>query len=553
MLALSTEWSIPVVLFDLKRPCYDLWYASQIHGPNNLAYHCSIWPFGPPSLFIVTSHSVKESRVARLASSPPSASGKLERREASELPGPISPGHQRSSSYRSIKESLIRDGLFDSESSNKWRVGCQPFPLPKKYIPMLEELGQHLLQFYQSLNTLYYESVKGRAPGWVHEYLDLGKPKDLLQFAHMKRFRDHIPGVIRPDLILTETGLALTELDAVPGGIGLTGSLSQAYHEEGFEIWPHPQGLVHGFSDMLAHVGQGELASLAIVVSDEAEEYRAEMQWLADRLNQEGWKAWCVHPREIRFTEEGLRIQDSQGLVHPISLLYRFFELFDLKNIPKSELMMYSAKKGKIQISPPFKPWLEEKLALALFHHPRVQGYWEKVLPIDTQEVLRGIIPETWILDPRPVPPSAIIPGLQHEGQAVSDWTWLGEATQKEREFVVKVSGFSPQAWGSRGVSIGHDMAQGKWKEVLNQALGHFEDSPSILQKFHKGRVVVVEYHDSVTGVGRTMEGRVRLSPYYFVRKGRAELGGVLATICPKDKKIIHGMQDAVMVPCTVE
>jgi len=29
-------------------------------------------------------------------------------------------------------------------------------------------------------------------------------------------------------------------------------------------------------------------------------------------------------------------------------------------------------------------------------------------------------------------------------------------------------------------------------------------------------------------------------------------LAGVLATICPKDKKIIHGMKDAVMVPCAV-
>jgi hypothetical protein len=26
--------------------------------------------------------------------------------------------------------------------------------------------------------------------------------------------------------------------------------------------------------------------------------------------------------------------------------------------------------------------------------------------------------------------------------------------------------------------------------------------------------------------------------------------GGVLATICPADKKIIHGMKDAILVPC---
>jgi len=51
------------------------------------------------------------------------------------------------------------------------------------------------------------------------------------------------------------------------------------------------------------------------------------------------------------------------------------------------------------------------------------------------------------------------------------------------------------------------------------------------------------------------MPGRVRLCPYYFVTgdgdAARAELGGVLATVCPADKKIIHGMTEAVFAPAT--
>ena len=49
------------------------------------------------------------------------------------------------------------------------------------------------------------------------------------------------------------------------------------------------------------------------------------------------------------------------------------------------------------------------------------------------------------------------------------------------------------------------------------------------------------------------MAGRARLSPYYFVTGETAELAGILATICPADKKVIHGMKDAVMVPCAVD
>jgi hypothetical protein len=33
---------------------------------------------------------------------------------------------------------------------------------------------------------------------------------------------------------------------------------------------------------------------------------------------------------------------------------------------------------------------------------------------------------------------------------------------------------------------------------------------------------------------------------------GRAQLSGALATFCPPDKKIIHGMEDAALLPCVV-
>jgi len=48
------------------------------------------------------------------------------------------------------------------------------------------------------------------------------------------------------------------------------------------------------------------------------------------------------------------------------------------------------------------------------------------------------------------------------------------------------------------------------------------------------------------------MPGRVRLSPYYFIAGDNVELGGILATVCPLDKKLIHGMTEAVMAPCTL-
>ena len=63
---------------------------------------------------------------------------------------------------------------------------------------------------------------------------------------------------------------------------------------------------------------------------------------------------------------------------------------------------------------------------------------------------LLGLVPYTWIIDPAPLPPHAAIPELN-----LTDWRQLKALSQKERELILKVSGFSAHAWGARGVYLG--------------------------------------------------------------------------------------------------
>jgi hypothetical protein len=302
---------------------------------------------------------------------------------------------------------------------------------------------------------------------------------------------------------------------------------------------------------MLQSFQQEREGCIAILVSEESKDYRPEMSWLADRLRSEGISAWCIEPREIRFTENGLRLlADSRE--QAISVIYRFYELFDLLNIPKAELVQYAAKKGWVGVTPPYKPALEEKSSFALLHHPRLRLFWESVLGRDCLLHLSAIMPKTWLLDPSPLPAIATIPDLHVGSRAVASWTDLETAMQKERHFVIKPSGFSELAWGSRGVSIGHDMPQTDWVEALRKALASFPTTPYILQEFHKGRLFEMDYMDDGTQTIVQMSGRARLSPYYFVSEGKVDLAGILATVCPADKKILHGMKDAIMVPCAL-
>ena len=440
-----------------------------------------------------------------------------------------------------------------------------PLALSSSDVAFLQHLGQDLLAFYRALNRLYYESVRGVQPTWAAAYLDQGKPESLVSYGRMNRLRNLIPGIIRPDIIRTTDGMVITELDSVPGGIGLTGCLTRAYDNQLTGANPAPDsaskrspliagrdGMVQGFAAMVrAQKGEQE-GCVAIVVSEEAKEYRPEMNWLAQRLCEIGCKAVCVEPRAIHFSEEGLFLQEPDG-PRRIGLLYRFFELFDLKNIPKAELVMYAAKKGRVVVTPPFKPALEEKLAFALFHHPELTPFWDQALTTATCETLRRLFPRTWILDPQPVPPTAIIPHLTVGGRALSDFRRLGQSSQRERQLVLKPSGFSELAWGSRGVSIGHDLPQAEWAAALELGLQAFPATPYVLQEFHKGRLFESAYLDERTDTVVPMSGRARLSPYYFVAGDKAELGGILATLCPANKKIIHGMVDAIMTPCVMD
>ena len=75
-------------------------------------------------------------------------------------------------------------------------------------------------------------------------------------------------------------------------------------------------------------------------------------------------------------------------------------------------------------------------------------------------------------------------------------------------------------------------------------------DSPYILQEFHTGQHVTLPYYNAEDETVKDMTGRVRLCPYYFIDENTTQLAGTMATLCSLEKKIIHGMKDAIIVPC---
>ena len=430
-----------------------------------------------------------------------------------------------------IRDQIPPGGFF---AGLEWKISPMPFPLGENLAKEIESLGRVLLQFYRATNLLYRKSVEGKQPEWVARWLDLGKPADLIALQRSPAFKNDVPRVIRPDILLTENGFSITELDSVPGGIGLTGWLNQTYSkpESGNlkpEILGGADGMIRGFESIF-----GGARQVHIIVSEEAKTYRPEMEWLAARLKERR-----VDLRVI--AAENYEPQNGRAV-------YRFFELFDLPNIPKIDNLLRANAEGRLTITPPIKPFLEEKMWFALFWLKPLHEFWRRELGEKYFLQLQEVIPYSWMLDPTPLPQHAVIPRLE-----IHDWREAAKLSQKERDLLLKVSGFSPLGWGSRGISLGSDLAHAEWEKRIENALVTFDSSPTIMQRFHKGRLVEHRYWDPDSSELKAMKGRVRLCPYYFVEQDKVKLRGALATIVPADKKFLHGMRDAILIPSRTE
>jgi hypothetical protein len=291
--------------------------------------------------------------------------------------------------------------------------------------------------------------------------------------------------------------------------------------------------MTHGFKSIF-----GDAKQIHIVVSEEAKTYRPEMDWLAGQLNQGKHRTFNIQHSTFNDFADG-------------DAVYRFFELFDLSNVANSKRIFELAAEKKIRLTPPPKPMFEEKMLFALLWNRNLQSFWRQELGESFLARLKRVIPYTWLVDPTPLPPHGAIPELN-----LTDWQQLKTMSQKERDLILKISGFSEKAWGARGVYLGSDLSQADWSAAVDAAVKNFGTSPFVLQRFEKTKTVEAQWFDFFKNEVVPMKGRVRLCPYYFVSgegdAARPQLGGVLATIVPADKKIVHGMTEAILAPCMV-
>jgi hypothetical protein len=405
-----------------------------------------------------------------------------------------------------LRKNLPSGGLFQNKT---WRWSDRQLDLENRDLDFLEGLGRRLHSFLKASDKLYRASVSGSQPAWISEWLDQGKPDHVVRLGRNQK--GTTPRILRPDLIRTNEGWALTEIDSVPGGIGLTAWLQEQYTGMGHDVLGGKNGMREMVGEVLGDSGE-------VLVSKEASDYRPEWEWLlgSDRVK----------------SAEGHRLGEKK--------IYRFFEMFDWMNLEE----ISSSWGPKVKMEAPPKAYLEEKLWWAILWMKPLEDWWRKELGEGFFRELRALVPRAWPLRPMELPPEGVLPEL-----GIQSWSELEGFSQKARDLVIKISGFSALAWGSRGVLVGSDHPKERWVQEVRRSLGEWSQQPHLLQRFvHPASVTHPVWNEER---GEMMEGkwRLRLCPYYLVTGEKVELKGALATLCPTDKKLIHGMEDAVLVP----
>ena len=453
-----------------------------------------------------------------------------------------------------LEKAFAETPLFAEKS---WVLSPEAFPVEESRLEQLRAIGPALAEFQLGVERLYRRASEGRRilrngdleADWVVDYLDRGKPASLVSHGRNATLRNELPVVIRPDLLIADDGFRLTEIDAVPGGIGLTAFLNRLYRGDG-DVVESGEGMSESFFQAITGgVDPYENPFVAIVVSDEAATYRPEMEWLAARWQRKGKRVFVFRPDDLMVLGETV-CASLDGNPEKIDVLYRFWELFDLPSFPWAEGLCRAVEAETIRVTPPMKHYQEEKLNLGLLRHPKLRAFWEENLAKRSRKLLFDIVPETWIVDPTPVPANAFLHAPTVGERPISSWDETRAGSQRERNLVLKVSGYHETAWGARSVVLGNDVSRESWTAALRAAMRTGSERLHVLQRFHKPSRLKHPVFDPGTKEVFERDGRVRLCPFYFRdRDGEYRLEGILATICPADKKIIHGMSEATLLP----
>lgn len=417
---------------------------------------------------------------------------------------------------------LAQGALFKRTRWINWRVAPDAYPLSQDILEQLTELGTLVDSFLQGVDRCLGENAFFRET--------LGFPTCPEEEILWQHHRGDPLAFFRLDLTFDQTGMVkLLEIQVVMGGLGITQALRSIYG-------PHKTlaGTAASYERSVLNAYNGWCKRrklrppekpLVAVIGARNSKYRHDHLVLARHVPQ---LEMAVSPLNLLdFDSSGRPTLPDGRIPHIIHRLFRSPSLFQ-KNPEKALCLMDSIKRKQVFMANPWKDFLEDKRVLALVKHPRVKQNRPEWLESAECVRLRRFIPCTRLAD------------------APSITELLGRPRSERTRYLKKGRSFE-----SRDLCDGQQVNLRQWDAACLRAR---REGDWIIQNAVYGRPQPFRYLEFQAQEIRSMQGYIRLNPFYFrTQDKRIVLGDILIT-AREERSRIHGASDAILlVPCTTE
>lgn len=232
--------------------------------------------------------------------------------------------------------------------------------------------------------------------------------------------------ICRPDIILTDQGPRITEIDFVPSGrgwtmMGIPSSGERRLHLEAYRQWY--AGMGYGVPNRPVYYATGSTT----VCREETDLFAAGMRQLG------------IAVQSVNIDSDQL---DAHGLVD--RLFYR------------AELAR-PLRRGTPRIITA-EPWLDSKMVFAVVHDTTMTNVLTKYVGADGLAFLREVLIRTYLLEDI----------VRRRGEA------LTRLIENRSNYVLKSTEVEePWSWGARSVVIGSRMGRNNWEVAVRFAAGN--------------------------------------------------------------------------------
>lgn len=342
----------------------------------------------------------------------------------------------RAKNTRKILEALgdgyewykIRREEYQTDQKIPFLVGSQPLHLSTVEGQEVLRIGRDVVDFMHAADELYRSEID------VKELLDRGKPK-IYQQAREARYL-----FARPDLLITQQGFSICEIETSPFGLALAELLNRAYNEAGFDTLVENGTLSTFMTDNTPAQG-------TIAYSQKTASYAGQLQFLAKEVMSGKDRSWQAEWVDTLFGKENVNV-------------YRAFYSYEgVSDLFVNNLVQNLLNSNGVVI-PSFTPYMEEKALLALIWDKRWELPLRKQLGSATFEHLRKVIPPTWVIGQE----QYFVPGLPG---GLSSSVELAGLSKSKRKFVLKKSGFGNGGSWAEGVSFLQEKSTDKARALL--------------------------------------------------------------------------------------